>query len=93
MRGVRVLLAVTIGMGVLIVAGVVALAVVVVQRGTAGPVAPTSLSLREPAGTRIAGASLGADRVAVQLNGGGPDRVVVVDLKTGRITATIGLAP
>lgn len=93
MRGERVLLVVTVGMGVLIVAGVVALAVVIVQRGTAAPATAANVLLHEPAGTHIAGASLGPDRLAVQLNGGGPDRVVVLDLKTGRIAATIGLAP
>lgn len=87
------LLAVTVGMGVLIVVGVVALAVLAVQRGTTGAGAASSIALHEPPGTRVAGASLGQDRVSVQLTGGGPDRVVVVDLKTGRIAATISLAP
>ena len=89
------LLAVTIGMGVLIVAGVAVLASVLVQRGLAGSGAPSVVSLHEPPGTRIAATTAaGPDRIVLQLNGGGaPDRVVVVDLKTGRITATIGLAP
>ena len=91
----RVLLAAAVGMGVLIVAGVAVLAFTLVQRGFAGPGAPANVSLHEPPGTRIAGTgNAGPDRILVQLTGGGaPDRVVVVDLKTGRIAATIGLVP
>ena len=93
MRGMRVLLAAVVGMGLLIVAGVAVVAVTLVQRGFAGSGAPANISLREPPGTRITAAtSLGPDRILLQLSGGAPDRVVVVDLKTGRIAATIGLA-
>jgi len=48
--------------------------------------------LDEPEGTHIAGVSLATDRVAVQLQGGGADRVVVVDTRAGRVVARIGLA-
>lgn len=90
----RWLLAVTVGMGVLIVTGVVLLAVLLVQRTFTAPGAPTEVVLQQPPDTRMEGASLaGPDRAVVRLRGGGPDRVVVVDLKTGRIAATIGLSP
>ena len=98
MRG---LMAAVIGMGVLIVAGVTVLVVVMVQRMSAPPApiasavvtAPAAETLiDEPAGTRVATISLAGDHLALQLNGGGPDRVVVVDTRTGRIVARTALA-
>ena len=100
MRGLK---AAVIGMGILIVVGVTALVVVMVQRMSAtgspnasaiAPAAgPASVALLdEPAGTRIAATSLAGDRLAVQLSGAGPDRVVVVDLRTGRTVARAALA-
>ncbi len=92
MRG---LMAAVIGMGVLIVAGVTGLVVTMMQRMSAvsAPNASaTALALDEPEGTRIAGAALGPDRMAVQLSGGGPDRVVIVDTKSGRVVGRVGLA-
>jgi hypothetical protein len=81
-----------IGMGILIVAGLAVIGVTLVGRmsSSGGPIA--SMVLDEPAGTRIAGASMGQDRLAVQLQGGGPDRVVVVDTKAGRTLGRVGLA-
>ncbi len=89
-----------IGMGVLIVAGVAVMIVVLVQRMSSVPVPiasavsapPESAVLDEPAGTRIVGVALGADRLAVQLQGGGPDRAVIVDMRAGRIVGRVGLA-
>ena len=101
MRG---LMAAVIGMGILIVAGVTVLVVVMVQRMSSPPApiasavvtstapAPTDILIDEPIGTRIAFLSLAGDRLAVQLAGGGPDRVVLVDTRTGRIIARTGLA-
>ena len=100
MRG---LMAAVIGMGILIVAGVTVLVVVMVQRMSA-PLAvnasvvetvPGLASAKledEPAGTHIAAIALAGDRLALQLAGGGPDRVVVVDARTGRVLARTGLA-
>ena len=81
-----------VAMGVLIVAGVVVLGVALVGRMSpqAGPIA--SVLLDEPAGTRIVGATLAPDRMGVQLQGGGPDRVVLVDTKSGRVLGRVGLA-
>ena len=95
MRQQRVLLVAVVGMGVLIVAGFAVLVAVIVQRGFAGPGAVANVSLREPPGTHISSVgSAGPDRVLVHLGGGGvPDRVLVVDLKTGGIAAVISLAP
>jgi hypothetical protein len=55
---------------------------------------PASVSavLDEPIGTRIAGIVAVRDRLAVQLQGGGVDRVVLVDPATGVVSGRISLA-
>ncbi len=90
----RALKLAVIVMGVLILAGTGTIVITVVNR-MSGP-APASGAaaqavLDEPAGTRIAGVSLAPDRVALQLQGGGPDRVLVLDTRAGRVVARIGL--
>lgn len=91
MRALKILVVV---MGVMIVAGVVVMIAVIAQRlgggGTGASVSDTVLA--EPAGTHIAGSSLGGDRLAIRLQGGGPDRVVVLDVRNGRVVARAGLA-
>jgi hypothetical protein len=79
-------------MGVLIVAGLATIAVVITGRmsGASGGIA--SAVLDEPAGTRIVGASISPDRMAIRLEGGGPDRVVMVDTKVGRVLSRVSLA-
>ena len=83
-------------MGVLIVVGTVGLVVGVLRRGTAplagGFPAVVQAVLQEPAGTRIVGIAALPDRLAVQLQGGGVDRVVVIDPRTGAIVGRISLA-
>lgn len=88
----RMLKAAVVVMGVLIIAGVGTLVVLLTQRvgGIGGVTADSRLD--EPEGTRIAGVSVQADRLALQLQGGGPDRVVVLDLRSGRVVAQAGLA-
>ena len=88
----RALKVAVVFMGVLIVGGVIVLFTVLAQRmsSSSGPIA--SAVLDEPAGTRIASTSAAPDRLVVQLQGGGPDRVVVVDTKTGRVLGRIVLA-
>ena len=88
MRGLK---AAVIVMAVLIVAGVTTLAIVLVQRVSAPAPAVGDVVLDEPEGTRIVATAALADRVVMQLQGGGPDRVVVVDLRSGRVTGRIGL--
>ncbi len=86
-------------MGVLIVAGTAALIVAVVQR-IGGPPAPSGgglpraieAVLQEPAGTRIAAIATMPDRLAVQLQGGGMDRVVLIDPRSGAVVGRISLA-
>jgi hypothetical protein len=90
---VRWLQVAVVGMGVLIVAGVVVIVVALTQRMSSAPGAIASAAvLDEPAGTRIAGTALSADRLAIQLQGGGPDRVLVFDLKAGRVLGRVALA-
>lgn len=97
-------MAAVIGMGILIVAGVTVLVVVMVQRMSSlpaadarlaanNPAAPDQLTLDEPDGTRIAAATLGGERVVLSLSGGGrPDRVVIVDTRSGRVLGRVALA-
>ncbi|MGI4939503.1 MAG: DUF6476 family protein [Janthinobacterium lividum] len=88
----RALKVAVVFMGVLIVGGVIVLFTVLAQRMSSGSGVIASVVLDEPAGTRIAGTSTAPDRLVVQLQGGGPDRVLVLDTKTGRVLGRVGLA-
>jgi hypothetical protein len=89
----RVLKAVTIVMGVLIVVATTVLVVLVARRLSAPAAVPASLAvvLEEPAGTRIAGIASVGDRLAVQLQGGGADRVLLLDPRSGAVVGRVGL--
>lgn len=89
MQALKVLVVV---MGVMIVAGVIGLGVVMTRRLSAVPPSLGSVTLDEPAGTRIAGVVAGGETILLQLQGGGPDRVAVVELRSGRVVGRIGLA-
>ena len=88
MRALKIMMAV---MGVLIIAGVVILGVTISQRISVPKLAAPSL-LDEPEGTRIAKIAASGDRVVLLLQGGGPDRVVILDLRQGQVIARTGLA-
>ncbi|HYZ23495.1 MAG TPA: DUF6476 family protein [Rhodopila sp.] len=92
----RALKIVTIVMGVLIVLGTMTLVVLVARRSAApsagGAAMAASAVLDEPAGTRIVGVAAVQDRLAVQLQGGGADRVVIVDPRSGGVVGRISLA-
>ena len=80
----RAMLALVVGMGVLIVAGVVVVAVTIV--GSLAPHTPkVTVTQDEPAGTHIAGVAALGDHMAVVLQGGGPDRIVVVQAGAVRL--------
>ncbi len=86
-------------MGVLIVLGTVGLVVGITRRASVPVAAPiaampevVSAVLNEPAGTRIAGIVAVRDRLALQLQGGGMDRVLLIDPSTGSVTGRITLA-
>jgi hypothetical protein len=87
----RALLAAVIGMGVLIVLGVGVIGVTIARRMAAAPGGAAAV-LDEPAGTRIAAVAGAGERLAVLLQGGGPDRVVLVDPRTGAVSGRVGLA-
>ena len=79
-------------MGVLIIGGTLTLGVLLAGRMSGSSGAGASAVLDEPPGTAIAGVSLAADRLAVLLHGGGvADRTVVVDTRSGRVVARVGL--
>ena len=86
----QALKALTIVMGVLILGGTAVLGVMLARR-MGGTAAPVSVLLDEPAGTRIAGIAAAGDRLAVRLQGGGPDRVVLIDPHSGAATGRVGL--
>ncbi|MBV9786044.1 MAG: hypothetical protein JO264_19760 [Acidisphaera sp.] len=88
----RALQIATVVMGVLIVAGTIGLFVVIGHRITARGTPGATLVLDEPAGTRIAAASISGDRLVVQLAGGGPDRVVLLDPHALRVLGHVSLA-
>jgi hypothetical protein len=95
----RALKIAVIVMGVLIVVGTTALIVGVARRssGSAVPVsaalpAVIDATLQEPPGTRIVAIAVLQDRLAVQLQGGGMDRVVLVDPRSGAVIGRIALA-
>jgi hypothetical protein len=85
--------AVTIGMGVVILIATTVL-VVVIARRLSGPGAEhrsLALLLNEPAGTRIAGIAATGDRLMALLRGGGADRIVLIDLRTGAVVGSVAL--
>ncbi len=79
--GVVALKALVIGMGVLIVAGTVALAVVLVQRlgGASAGSATASMSLAQPEGARIAGIAASDKAISVWVARPDGERVIVLD--------------
>jgi Family of unknown function (DUF6476) len=86
-------------MAVLIVLGTAGLVSVIARRSAtpatapvAASAAPVSLALNEPEGTRIAGIAALHDRLAIQLQGGGTDRIVLIDPRTGTVAGRIALA-
>jgi hypothetical protein len=89
----RILKVLTIAMGVLIVVATAVLVVLIARRigGGAGPPASIAVLLDEPPGTRIATIASAGDRLAVQLQGGGPDRVLLVDPRSGTVAGRITL--
>ncbi len=79
-----------VAMGVLIVAGVATVGITIARR-LSNP-AMAAAVLDEPAGTRMQSVSPAGNRLAVLLQGGGPDRVLLVDPQTGAVVGRVGLA-
>ena len=94
MAGLRAIKIAAAVMGALIVTGTLVLVVMIARRaGTpaAVPVTPEAV-LDEPAGSHIAGVTLVGDRLVVQLAGGGNDRLVFLDARTGAVVGRVALA-
>jgi len=92
-NGMRALKVLTVVMGMMILAGTAVIVVVIFHRATApAGSSPVSLVLDQPAGTRIVGIAATQDRLALQLQGGGADRVVLLDPRVGTVTGRIVLA-
>ena len=86
--------ALVIGMGVLIVAGTVALAVVLVQRlgaGSSGGGGVAALSLAQPEGARIAGVAASDKAIAIWVVRPDGERVLVLDPSGARRIGEIRL--
>ena len=81
-------------MGVLILVGTGVIAVTIVKRMSGGSSASSNLTvvLDEPEGTRIGGIAALSDRLAVLLQGAGPDRIVLIDPHTGTTAGAVTLA-
>jgi hypothetical protein len=99
--GMRALKIATIAMGVLIVLGTTVILVTIVKRtmwepGSSGPTGsagqPFAAVLDEPAGTGIVSIAQVRERLAVQLRGGGTDRVLLIDPATGAVVGKVSLA-
>ncbi len=89
----QALKALTIVMGVLILGGTAVLGVVLARRMGTSSAPPVAVLLDEPAGTRIAGIAGAGDRFAVHLQGGGPDRLILIDPHSGAAPGRVALAP
>ncbi len=81
-------------MGGVIIGGTATLIAVVAMRaaGSGGSPPVVSTVLEEPAGSRIAGIAATRDRLAVQVQGGGMDRIILIDPATGALAGRISLA-
>jgi hypothetical protein len=94
--GLRAVKIATIAMGVLILLGTAVILVTIIKRTMSGPAGLPEKAfaavLDEPAGTGIAGIASVRDRLAVQLHGGGVDRVLLLDPASGAVVGRISLA-
>ncbi len=87
--------ALVVVMGVLIIAGLAVIVATIVNRTTHPGAAITpgaALLLDEPDGTHVGETALANGTLALTLVGGGPDRVVVVDLASGRVVRRVLLS-
>jgi hypothetical protein len=95
--GMRAVKIAAIAMGVLIVLGTTVIIVTIIKRVASGPSEAGitqkafAATLDEPAGTGIVGMASVRDRLAVQLHGGGADRVLLIDPASGAVVGRIGL--
>ena len=82
-------------MGVLILAGFGVVVATLVHRAVwsaSSSAAIASATLGEPPGTRVGGLAASGDRLALLLQGGGPDRLVLLDARDGSRVGTITIS-
>ncbi len=96
--GARALLALVVGLGILIFAGLIVVAVTLAGRlsGGGGGGGFGQVALPLPEGCRIAEATTGEGRLVLRLEGlpeRGCDQVVVLDLESGRELGRISAEP
>jgi hypothetical protein len=90
----RALTILVVVMGVMIVAGTVTLAVLIVQRlGGAAEAPVLSGSLGQPEGSRIGGIAAAEGRVALWVVRPDGERVLLLDARSGRVVGELRLAP
>ncbi|MBV9654018.1 MAG: hypothetical protein JOZ42_05600 [Acetobacteraceae bacterium] len=90
MRALKIL---TVAMGVAIIVATAALGVLIARRlSGAGAAPPFARALAEPDGTRLTALAGAGDRLALWLQGGGADRIVLVDPHTGAVTGRVALS-
>ena len=87
----RALLTAVVVMGVLIVAMVATLVFVIARRLSGSPLLAAQV-MEEAPDTRMQAIAQAGDRLAVLLQGGGPDRIVLIDPHSGQVVGRIGLA-
>ena len=95
MGGTRALLGLVIGLAVLIVGGFAVVVSTLAHRALAPERArpvEAMITLGEPQGTRISALVANGDRLALLLQGGGSDRVVLIDAQDGRRVGTISIS-
>lgn len=94
-QNIKLLKAVVIGLGVLLVAGLALLvAAILVRSGAlmrAGEGAPTALTI--PGDARIVDMSLGDGMLAVRVAQGESEEIVIVDAKTGQVLRRLSITP
>jgi hypothetical protein len=94
--GLKAVKIATIAMGVLILLGTTVILVTIMKRTMSGspgiPEKAFAAMLDEPAGTAIVGIASVRDRLAVQLHGGGADRVLLVDPVSGAVVGRVNVA-
>ena len=93
MEKARPLLIVVIAMGVLIVLVTTVVVVKLVKDVVTAPVSVTltTTMLHQPAGSHIVTITSAGGRLGVLLQGGGPDRILLVDPDTGRVAGQLML--
>lgn len=96
----KALKALVLGMGVLLVAGLGLLVYGVSTRMGNPPVTasrPTGgfgeVEIALPAGARVEQMAIAGERVVLRLSGGGPERVLVLDPASGRVSGSFALMP